>query len=131
MRKTTLLNSNLSTVISTMGHFDTLCIGDAGLPIPKDVARIDLAVSAGVPTFLQVLDAVNAELCVQKVTVAMEIKKANPTVHEAILERFPNVEIQYVPHENFKRMTENCKAVARTGETSSYANIILESGVTF
>jgi len=131
MKKTTLLNSHLSTVISQMGHFDTLCIGDAGLPIPKDVARIDLAVSAGVPTFLQVLDAVSAELRVQKVTLALEIKKANPAVHEAILERFPDVTVEYVPHANFKRATENCKAVARTGETSSYANIILESGVTF
>ncbi|MBS6044011.1 MAG: D-ribose pyranase, partial [Clostridium baratii] len=44
MRKTKLLNSQISSVISEMGHTDTLAIGDCGLPIPKDVKRIDLAI---------------------------------------------------------------------------------------
>ena len=52
MRKTSLLNSNLSSVISKMGHTDMLAIGDCGLPIPNETERIDLALVAGIPTFL-------------------------------------------------------------------------------
>lgn len=45
MKKIGCLNSELSYVISKLGHFDTLTIGDYGLPVPKGVQRIDLAVT--------------------------------------------------------------------------------------
>ena len=51
MKKIGCLNSELSYVISKLGHFDTLTIGDCGLPVPKGVQRIDLAVTYGVPSF--------------------------------------------------------------------------------
>jgi len=35
MKKTKVINSNLSRVISQMGHFDKLAIGDAGTPVPE------------------------------------------------------------------------------------------------
>lgn len=36
-----------------------------------------------------------------------------------------------VPHEEFKKLVGNAKCVIRTGETSSYSNIILVCGVNF
>ncbi|HZW03833.1 MAG TPA: RbsD/FucU domain-containing protein, partial [Anaerolineaceae bacterium] len=42
-------------MIATLGHQDQLVIADAGLPIPDSTTRIDLALTAGVPTFLQTL----------------------------------------------------------------------------
>ncbi len=41
MRKTKLINSEVSYTISKMGHTDSLTIGDCGLPIPDGVNRID------------------------------------------------------------------------------------------
>ena len=58
MRKTSLLNSNISSVISKMGHTDMLAIGDCGLPIPKETERIDLALIKGVPGFIETLKAI-------------------------------------------------------------------------
>ena len=58
MKKTQVINSDISRVISQMGHFDTLSIGDAGMPVPRETEKIDLAVSNGIPSFLQVLDNV-------------------------------------------------------------------------
>jgi D-ribose pyranase len=54
MKKTRLLHSDLSYVIATMGHLDTLVIADAGLPIPDNTMRIDLAeeVKERNPSFL-------------------------------------------------------------------------------
>jgi len=55
----------------------------------------------------------------------------NPELHSKIHSQFPAVTIQYVSHEEFKKMTSHCKAVIRTGEATPYANIILYSGVNF
>ncbi|NLZ54216.1 MAG: D-ribose pyranase, partial [Thermoanaerobacteraceae bacterium] len=57
MKKRELLNSEISYLISKLGHTDTIVISDAGLPVPKGVQRIDLALIPGKPSFLDVLDA--------------------------------------------------------------------------
>lgn len=131
MYKGALLNSGLLTVIGEMGHTDKLAIGDAGLPIPAGVKRIDLAVTENLPGFLETLDAVLSSLEVESVLLAEEIKSYNPTLYKALLSRFSEAQISFVSHERFKEMTQTAKAVVRTGECSPYANIILVSGVTF
>lgn len=132
MRKTVLLNSNISSVISRMGHTDMLTVGDCGLPVPDGVERIDLALKLGVPSFLETLDTILAELCVEKIILAEEIRSVSPQMHAAILSRFGDkVQVEYVPHAQFKQATAQSKAVVRTGECTSYANVILCSGVTF
>ncbi|MGE4318745.1 MAG: D-ribose pyranase [Deferribacterales bacterium] len=139
MKKGILLNSSISSVISEMGHTDTLVIGDAGLPVPDGVRRIDLAVTAGVPDFATVLDAVLSELQIEMVTIADEIAVKNPkmfsvvkeAVDSAVYSQGKPVAVESVPHEIFKEMTKKAKAVIRTGETTPYSNIILHSGVVF
>ena len=42
MKRAGILNSDISRVLSYMGHTDCICIGDCGLPIPNEVERIDL-----------------------------------------------------------------------------------------
>jgi len=42
-----------------------------------------------------------------------------------------NVEVEFVSHTELKERTYDCKAVIRTGETTPYANIILQSGCIF
>ncbi|WP_432408960.1 D-ribose pyranase [Wukongibacter sp. M2B1] len=139
MKKGLLLNSEISYAISKLGHTDGLVIADSGLPIPSDVKRIDLAVTKGIPSFLDVLDTVLDEQRVEEVVIADEIKKASPDMYKSILERVTkikeeeNIEIKIieVPHEDFKRMTIDAKAIIRTGEFTPYANVILKSGVVF
>lgn len=131
MKKATLLNSTLSYEIAKLGHTQTLCIGDAGLPVPPGPERIDLAVTKGVPGFLQVLDAVLSEMQVEAIVLASEIAEHSPEMQAAILERFDGIEVRYVPHEQFKQLSAESRAVVRTGETTPYANILLRSGVTF
>lgn len=132
MKKTKLLNSGISSVISRMGHTDMLTIGDCGLPIPQGVERIDLALKLGVPGFLETLDTVLDELCVERIILAEEIQTASPEMHQKILERFSDcVQVEYVSHSEFKRRSAQSRAIVRTGECTSYANVILCSGVTF
>lgn len=131
MKKTELLNSEISYVISRLGHTQQIVIGDAGLPVPENVERIDLALVKGVPGFLQTLDAVLSEMEVEGIILAGEIREKSPQMEREILERFPGVEAEYVEHEVFKEGMKGCQAVIRTGETTAYANVILRAGVTF
>lgn len=131
MKKTPLLNQAISAVIAGMGHGDGLVVADAGLPIPDDVLRIDLAVTAGIPSFMDVLKAVLSELQVEQVILAEEIKAKSPDMHTAILHWLGDIPVQYVSHEEFKQTTSSAKAIIRTGEFTPYANIILLAGVVF
>lgn len=131
MRKTKLLNSEISYTISKMGHTDSLTIGDCGLPIPENVERIDLALKYGVPSLLETLDTVLEELCVEEIIIATEIEEKNTSIYEEIIKRFENIKVNKVSHEDFKKLTKESKAVVRTGECTPYANIILKSGVVF
>ena len=118
-----------------MGHMDELTIADAGLPIPASAERIDLAISEGVPSFLDVLRAVLSEQKVQTVILAQEIETYSKSMHFDILkmveEHEKDIEIIYIPHQEFKKRTNQSKAVIRSGEFTPYSNIILISGVVF
>ena len=133
MKKQGILNSDISRVLSYMGHTDTLCIGDCGLPIPDEVERIDLALCFGEPTFMRTLEVVAGDMKVEKIVLAEEIKEKNPKVLSEIQTYFAgqDVEVEFVSHTELKARTHDCKAVIRTGETTPYANIILQSGCIF
>ncbi len=131
MKKTKLLNSELSAVIAMMGHTDKIAVGDAGLPVPDSSKRIDLAVKRGLPSFLDVLETILYELEIEEVTLASEMITKNPDLYKEMTRRFSSVKINFVPHSEFKEITKSCKAVVRTGECMPYANIILQSGVAF
>lgn len=133
MKKQGILNSDISRVLSYMGHTDRICIADCGLPIPEETERIDLALCFGEPGFLRTLETVMADMKIEKIVLAEEIRTANPAVLAAIEKCFEgqNVETEFVPHAALKEQTGSCKAVIRTGETTPYANIILQSGCIF
>ncbi|TJZ76327.1 D-ribose pyranase [Chitiniphilus eburneus] len=132
MKKTGHLNRDISRVLAGMGHTDCIVIADCGLPIPPGVECIDLSLKIGVPRFLQVLDTVLADLQVERAVFANECLDHNAEVAEraSSLAR-ENVQVEFVPHEQFKALTRNAKAVIRTGEATPYANAVLYSGVIF
>ncbi|MBQ2800480.1 MAG: D-ribose pyranase [Lachnospiraceae bacterium] len=135
MKKQGILNSDISRVLSYMGHTDRICIGDCGLPIPEETERIDLAVKFGQPSFMDVLKEVGSDMKIEKIVLAEEIKEKNPAVLNEIKTYFSSTdvkpEVEFVSHVELKALTKECKAVIRTGETTPYANIILQSGCIF
>ncbi|BEM35578.1 D-ribose pyranase [Serratia marcescens] len=139
MKKGVLLNSDVSAVVARLGHTDQLTLCDAGLPIPAETQRIDLALTQGVPTFMQVFAAVTQEMQVESAILAEEIVKQNPSLHEVLLAELTalgqrqgnTISVRYISHQAFKAQTEHSRAVIRSGECSPYANVILCAGVTF
>ena len=115
MKRHGILNSDIARVLSCMGHTDRLCIGDCGLPI-REVA---------------------GDMKIEKIILAEEIKEKNPRQLKAVTDFFKQSEtgfepeIEYVSHAKLKELTKGCKAVIRTGETTPFSNIILQSGCIF
>ncbi|KOP30117.1 ribose ABC transporter [Exiguobacterium sp. BMC-KP] len=129
MKKHGILNSHISKVLTDLGHTDTIVIADCGLPIPDGVARIDLALELGTPSFLDVVRVVAGDMAIEQLTLATEITEANPNVLEALEDM--QIETTFVSHEEFKKLTQQAKVIIRTGEATPYANVIFRSGVIF
>jgi D-ribose pyranase len=138
MKKSGLLHPQLSQLIASLGHGDAVVIADAGLPIPEGVARVDLAYYASQPAFLNVLEAVLAEMEVENATLALEMQDITPKpFYEEVLRRLeslPKVSqngVHFVSHEEFKQQCKAAKVIVSTGEFTPYANVILFSSVVF
>lgn len=132
MKRTGMLNSHISKILSDLGHTDMIAIADAGLPVPDGVVKIDLALKLGTPSFREVVEAIAEDMVIEKIIVAEEIHEGNPVAMQFITEKFGEEAIDSsVSHEQFKVLTRQVKAVIRTGEATPYANCILQSGVHF
>jgi D-ribose pyranase len=128
MKKTDLINPALSEVIARLGHTDRLVLADAGLPIPAAVQRVDLALTKGIPTFLETLKVILTEMYVEKAIVAEEMVEKSPAMFEQLKEILGTTPIERIPHKEFKQQTRSALAIIRTGEFTPYANVILVSG---
>ncbi len=84
MKKGKLINHPISSLIASLGHTEEITIADAGLPIPKETQRIDLALRRGIPTFEDTLRTVLEEMCVEKAFVSEKIDDYSPQVLELI-----------------------------------------------
>lgn len=131
MKKTALLNAEISHLIASLGHMDLIVIADSGLPIPKETKRIDLALTEGVPGFSQTLEVVLSELQVEKAWIARELSAKPDGVYADLTRLLPDVELGVLAHDELKVLCKQAVAVIRTGECSPYANVVLQSGVVF
>ena len=139
MKKSALINVEMSCLVAKLGHTDEVTVCDAGLPIPDETQRIDLALIPGVPTFIQTAKALLGEMQIEGVVLAEEFKQVSPEHYAALIQLIrkeeelcgKQINIANVSHEVFKVRTQNSKAVIRTGECSPYANAIFQAGIAF
>ncbi|MEX6358438.1 D-ribose pyranase [Staphylococcus cohnii] len=129
MYKTGILNSEISKVLSDLGHTDTIIIADCGLPIPDGVKKIDLALTFGHPSFEEVFNLVKAHMKIEQLTIANEMIKQNSALYVKLLAE--NIDMVTESHEKLKMYSKDVKAIIKTGEATPYANAILSSGVLF
>lgn len=127
MKKSGILNADLNTALSRLGHGDLVVVADCGLPAPLGVPVVDLALVHGVPSFRDVVDALLAEVVFQDAFAAAE--RAGSTAGDWIDSRFPDVHT--VPHDELKAMSARARVFVRTGEATPYANVVLACGVPF
>ncbi|WP_113672334.1 D-ribose pyranase [Vallitalea guaymasensis] len=132
MLKGGILNPQMANLLAELGHKDTIVVSDAGLPMPLEVERVDLAWKPNEPRYLDVLKEVLKSLVVEKIILAEELKTVSPDMHKEIIDLFPkDMEIEYVPHVMFKEKTKEARGIIRTGEFTPYPSIILVSGCAY
>lgn len=132
MLKTGIFHPQLCRVMAELRHMDMLVIGDAGLPIPKGVERVDLGWKQGSPEYLEVLEEIEKYMVTEKAIFAEEALKVSPELHEKALKLLPEgIDIEYLPHTDLKKITEKAKAIILTGEFTGYTNVILISGCAY
>lgn len=126
MKKAGLLHPELLEAIATLGHLDEFLVCDAGYPIPLDMPRIDLAYRPGMPPFLDVLEAIAAEVSIEDAAIAEE---ASTEVSAAIEELVGTT--ARLSHDDLKVRGLGSRFVVRTGEFTPYCNVIIVCGVPF
>ncbi|MED5617667.1 D-ribose pyranase [Ideonella sp. BN130291] len=131
MKKTALLHAGLSQLVATLGHGDAVVVADAGLPVPAGTPCIDLAVTRGVPSFWQVLDALLSEMQVEHALHAEEWLQHGPQLVQQVRDRLAPAPLAQLPHAEFKARCRGVRTIVRTGECTPYANLMLFSGVVF
>ena len=132
MKRRGILNANLSGALARLGHTDLVVVCDAGLPLPYDVAGVeivDLAFILGEPRFETVLRGLLEEIVIDGGVVASEVVVSNEERHHLLTSLVQPLEL--VPHEAFKALTRRARLVVRTGEDRPYANVGLRCGVSF
>ena len=129
MRRAGILHAGLAREVARLGHTHHVVVADCGLPLPRggDVAVVDLALTRGVPTFAQVLDALLDEIVVEQATIADEARGGQ--VEQWVARR--GLAPSAVPHERLKELAAGAALVVRTGEATPFANVVLRCGVPF
>ncbi len=132
MKRSGILNRELSEAIAGIGHGQLLMIVDAGFPIPdKCPRRIDLAIAKDYPDVFTMLKLVVGDLIFEKCIVAEEQKQNNPLLFEKISSVIEcKCAVETVPHaEILEVYSAKASVIVRTGSFEPWGNLILISGI--
>ena len=128
MKRGGVLNPALSYLLASTGHTDYFTICDCGFPVPVGPERIDLALTEGIPTVLDVVRVVASEWSIDRVLITHEMGKISPQRVAELREIVGDVQLEQVSHLELKGLSLSARATVRTGDTVPYANIIVVSG---
>lgn len=127
MKRHGILHAELNAALSRLGHGDLILLADCGMPAPRGVPVVDLALVQGIPRFAEVLEALVGDLVFESATVAKEGRGTDS--EDLVGSRIR--QLSYVSHEELKAMSGSARLFIRTGEATPYANALLTCGVAF
>ena len=83
----------------------------------------------GIPTVLQVFQAIRPNFEISEIWMAKEFAEANtPEVRKAFANVTTATPLHYEAHADLKKRVPNAIGLIRTGDTTQYANMIIVSG---
>jgi D-ribose pyranase len=128
MLKTGILNPALNSLLSRVRHTNTLVIADRGFPFWPMIETIDLSLIDNIPTVLDVLRAIRTNFVIGRVFMAEEFMPHNTPAAQAQLQAaLAGLALSFEPHIAFKKRVPDAIGLIRTGDTTQYANMIIES----
>lgn len=129
MIKQGILNPHINSLLCRVRHTNALVIADRGFPYWPVIETVDISLVDGVPTVLQVLEALLPNFDLSAVYMAQEFKEENtPETQRRFLEAVKGAPLIFEPHETMKQRVPKAIGLIRTGDTTQYANMVLVSG---
>ena len=124
-----ILNPQIRSLLARVRHTNTLVVADRGFPFWPMIETVDISLVDGVPTVIQVLDAVRENFVAGRAYMAEEFLSHNGDDTRAAYARaLAGVELLHEPHEaSFKPRVPRAIGLIRTGDTTPYGNVILVS----
>lgn len=129
MRETGIVNREICDMLSTLGHTDEMIVCDAGFAIPLGVRTLDISLTENNPTVPEVLAVLREHFSVEKIILSEETKKVVPKRFKALAGAFgKGLPVELISQNAFRQRAKTVKAIIRTGDFTSYSNILLVSG---
>lgn len=126
-----ILNPDILHLLARVRHTNTLVIADWAFPYWPEIETVDISLTQGVPTILQVLELLKPNFKIGRILQAEEFLTTNPgetvKAYNISFGEIPNVLIERPSHLDFKKLVPDAIGLIRTGDTTAYGNIILES----
>jgi D-ribose pyranase len=128
MLKTHILNPDLLSLLARVRHTNTLVIADRSFPFWPQVETVDISLVDDIPTVLDVLNAIRPNFVIGAAWMAREFRKHNSeTTRAQFAAALEGIRLTHETHVVFKKRIPRAIGLIRTGDTTQYANVILES----
>jgi len=131
MLQTGILNPRVLDLVARIRHTNTLVIADWAFPFWPQIETVDLSLVRGIPTVLDVLEALKPNFKVGRIWQAEEFLAHNPPERiqrfDEAFAGFPDAPVERLPHVSFKTRVPGAIGLIRTGDPTAYGNVILES----
>jgi D-ribose pyranase len=123
-----ILNPSINSLLSRVRHTNILVIADRGFPFWPQIETVDISLVDDIPRVLDVLNAIRSNFVVGRVFAAREFAEINtPQTVRTLEDALFGTPITFEPHIDFKKRVPSAIGLIRTGDTTQYANLILES----
>jgi D-ribose pyranase len=128
MIKTGILNPQILSLIARVRHTNTLVISDRGFPYWPMIETVDISLIDDIPTVMQVFNALKTNFNIGQIYLAEEFRSNNSPETLRVFETATGkIPVKFEPHIEFKLRVPQAIGLIRTGDSTQYANIILES----
>ena len=123
-----IINPHVLDLVSRIRHTNSLVIADAAFPFWNMIETVDISLVKGLPTVLDVVQAILPNWKCGEVIMAEEFKKHNAAAtRNAFRRACRGVTMSFEPHLEFKKRVPHAIGLIRTGDTTAYGNMILVS----
>lgn len=128
MLQTGILNPHVLDLLARIRHTNTLVIADWAFPFWPEIETVDISLTKGIPTVLDVLDLLTPVFKIGRIWQAEEFVATNtPETVERFAKSFGQIPLTREAHLDFKKRVPHAIGLIRTGDPTAYGNLIIES----
>ncbi|MEX1049562.1 MAG: RbsD/FucU family protein [Akkermansiaceae bacterium] len=128
MLQSGILNPHVLGLLARIRHTNTLVIADWAFPYWPEIETVDISLTHGIPTVLDLLDLITPVFKIGRIWQAEEFVTCNTAETVARFARsFGEIPLTREAHVDFKRRVPGAVGLIRTGDATPYGNVIIES----